>query len=382
MSIIINFLLLILLILFNTIKSIINFLLLILFNKINYLDEKDFYEDSPYEKKPFKPHYQKYIRPCVKKFEEKRVATLKKLRKNFFYSIPRSIMYGFIITLLAFCYIYIRYNQILNSLELKITFFMCAGMLCFFFLFLILMQIDEYTSSIKIKIFPKIFTFFGNDYIYHARGGEMHAESLEASGIIPYFELEENEDYIKGSYKGVGIRIVEAKLMRKSLSKRRFLRLLLRSKHPITVFKGIFILLDMNKTFSGNTIIKKDGGIIKNWLNDKFNGLENVQLEDRIFEKHFQVYSSDQVEARYILTTSFMERLIELANLLKGSSIQCSFYKKNRILLMIPSILNRFEVSSIFYPATFKDDIKTILSQMDLIFQIIDTLKLNEQTKL
>jgi hypothetical protein len=362
--------------------SIINFFLLILFNKIHYLDENDLYEDSPYEKKPFKPHYQQHILPHVKEFEKQRVAVLKKLRKDFFLNFYYSVILGFIISFLSFCYSHIKFNAILSGLSLKHTFFTSTGLSWSVLLLLILFPIFEYRSSIKRKIFPKIFTFFGNDYIYHTKGGQMHADSLKASGIIPYFELEENEDYIKGSYKDVGIRTVEAKLMRKSLSKRRFLRRLLSRDYAVTVFKGIFILLEMNKTFSGNTIIKKDGGIIKNWLNDKFNGLENVQLEDQIFEKQFQVYSSDQVEARYILTTSFMERLIELANLLKGSSIQCSFYKKNRILLMIPSILNRFEVSSIFYPATFKDDIKTILSQMDLIFQIIDTLKLNEQTKL
>jgi hypothetical protein len=345
---------------------IINFLLLILFNKIHYLDEENSFEDSPDTRKPFKPHYQQHILPHVKEFEKQRVASLIHFRRFLIIKVPI-----FIVIVITLDYLIITYFS--NS---KHGFLIVINTIIIGFLGIIIFSsFDPYKESVKKKIFPKIFSFFGNDYIYHTKGGKMSAKSLEASGIIPYFKLEENEDYIKGRYKGVGIRMVEAELMIEG--RRRFLL-----KERITVFKGIFILLDMNKTFSGNTIIKKDGGIIKNWLNDKFNGLENVQLEDPIFEKQFQVYSSDQVEARYILTTSFMERLIELVNLLKGSSIQCSFYKKNRILLMIPSRLNRFEVSSIFYPATFKDDIKTILSQMDLIFQIIDTLKLNEQTKL
>jgi hypothetical protein len=355
--------------------SIINFLLLILFNKINYLDEENSFEDSPYASKPFKPHYQKYILPYVKKFEKKRLESLKNLRTFCIVYFPILI-----IIFVPLNYFNITYTSNFNTKNLLLG---ISGVIFLFFFYIIFSIIPLYKESVKEIIFPKIFSFFGRHYCYNSKGGHMSVRSLEASGIIPYFDFEEKEDYIKGRYKGVGIRFFETKLVRESINVFGFNSL--QEKQPTdpkTVFKGIFILLDMNKTFSGNTIITKDGGIIKNWLNDKFNGLENVQLEDRIFEKHFQVYSSDQVEARYILTTSFMERLIELANLLKGSSIQCSFYKKNRILLMIPCNLNRFEVSSIFYPATFKDDIQTILSQMDLIFQIIDVLELNNKTGL
>ena len=66
--------------------------------------------------------------------------------------------------------------------------------------------------------------------------------------------------------------------------------------------------LAMNKTFKGTTIIKRDRGKVANFFRSKMSGLESVKLEDPKFEKLFDVYGNDQIEARYLLTPSFMER--------------------------------------------------------------------------
>ena len=117
--------------------------------------------------------------------------------------------------------------------------------------------------------------------------------------------------------------------------------------------------------------------MIGNWLSDKFGKLESVKLEDPVFEKKFEVYSNNQVEARYLLTTSFMERLLNLSELYESKSIQCSFYD-DRLLLMIPSSQNHFETASIYRQATFVDDINTILEQMAHIFKMIEILHLDQ----
>ena len=40
-------------------------------------------------------------------------------------------------------------------------------------------------------------------------------------------------------------------------------------------------------------------------------GVEKVSLESTQFEDQFDVYSTDQVEARYLLTPEFMDRLLQ-----------------------------------------------------------------------
>ncbi|MGH1352621.1 MAG: DUF3137 domain-containing protein, partial [Methyloligellaceae bacterium] len=95
----------------------------------------------------------------------------------------------------------------------------------------------------------------------------------------------------------------------------------------------------------------------------------------------FEVYSNSQTEARYILTPTFMEQLLKLRILFASDNIRCSFYN-NRLLLMIPCRKDRFEPASIFQPATFIEEIKMILAEMEAIFKIIETLKLNQKNGL
>ncbi len=95
----------------------------------------------------------------------------------------------------------------------------------------------------------------------------------------------------------------------------------------------------------------------------------------------FEVYSDDQVEARYLLTVTFIERLKELVENFGGKSIQCCFYN-NKLLMMIPIEKDLFETGSIYEAEDFIDDSKSLLKELSLIFNIIDTLKLNMKINL
>jgi hypothetical protein len=141
------------------------------------------------------------------------------------------------------------------------------------------------------------------------------------------------------------------------------------------------LLCNINKKFIGKTQVKRDAGMLGNWIIGKLSKYDRVHLEDSVFEKQFEVYSSDQIEARYLLTTSFMQRLLDLSALLQSPQIQCSFYDM-KLLILLPSEINFFEADSIFKPATFVDDINMVLEQMQIIFDIIDILKLDQNTGL
>lgn len=98
---------------------------------------------------------------------------------------------------------------------------------------------------------------------------------------------------------------------------------------------GLFMIADFNKQFKGTTKVlvkitkeyKIDASEIldgqiginiegnysdfikkRNYYNQV--KLEDVQLEDPVFTNAFDVYSSDQIEARYILSNSLMERIL------------------------------------------------------------------------
>lgn len=80
-------------------------------------------------------------------------------------------------------------------------------------------------------------------------------------------------------------------------------------------FFGMFTIIDFNKRMNGSTIVlpdkleKRIGYLAKTIQSLKLNRKELVNLEHPEFEDEFVVYGTDQVEARYILSTAFMERI-------------------------------------------------------------------------
>ena len=85
----------------------------------------------------------------------------------------------------------------------------------------------------------------------------------------------------------------------------------------LAVVQGLFFIADFNKKFSGRTFVLPDtaerlfgdAGAFFQSLS-KGRG-ELVKLEDPEFERMFVVYGDDQVESRYILSTSLMQRIVE-----------------------------------------------------------------------
>lgn len=223
-------------------------------------------------------------------------------------------------------------------------------------------------KKIKPQIMPIFADFFGSfSYTFE---GKIDDALLRRSNLFKNYDKSVGDDFFCGTYNGVRINIAEEKLLQ---IKRDFRNFEVKKK----VFGGICVLLEMNKNFKGRTIVLKDGGILGNTLN-KIAGLQNVRLEDSHFEKIFEVYSDDQVEARYLLTTGFMERMLKLRDLYDGKSVQFCF-DNNKLLLSVPTSYNMFEADSFFRSNTNKAKIDIVFDQFYLIFSIINLLKLNQK---
>lgn len=320
---------------------------------LNYKDATGkFIETEPYEE-GFSAHYDTKIKPHVDEFEKLRLEALSESSKRA--KLSTIIM----LAIIAVIGILLLNNK--GNFGDYIFVIVVGVILAKMWIY---HPMNQYKDSIKSKIFPNIFSFIGN-YKYSQKCPD-RVHNLEKSKIIPHYTIENSEDQIEGKYKEVDIDLFETNLKVKS-----------GKNNTRTVFKGIIISLSMHKNFKGQTLIKKDFGKLFNWLGDKFSKLEKVTLEDPEFEKIFEVYSNDQVEARYLLTTAFMERLLKLKKSFNGQDIQCSFYD-NKLLIMIELTKNMFEPESIYKAEDFTDDAKNLLKDMQIIFSIIDTLKLNQ----
>ncbi|MFP3944036.1 MAG: DUF3137 domain-containing protein, partial [Alphaproteobacteria bacterium] len=183
----------------------------------------------------------------------------------------------------------------------------------------------RFARRYKETLLPAVAGYFGN-FLYESRGG-IRMSRLKESTIIPSHDRYHHEDLFNGTYRDVGVEFCEARLTERRGNGRK--------RHTVTVFAGVFVLLTMNKDFSGKTVVRRDKGTLGNWFEGTFSEFEPVKLEDPEFERQFAVYSDDQVEARYLLTPAFMTRLTDLGRALGTDKIEAAFFG-NRLMIKLP----------------------------------------------
>lgn len=140
------------------------------------------------------------------------------------------------------------------------------------------------------------------------------------------------------------------------------------SQYWVDIFKGFIFTADFHKDFQGHTTILRNSLF-------KFNlSGSRVKLENPDFENTFDVYSTSQVEARYLLTPSMMERLLELDREF-NKNITISFRNSN-ILIAIPESKDHFE-ASVWKPITDLNQLKSDFSTIHALVSIVEDLNLN-----
>ncbi len=106
--------------------------------------------------------------------------------------------------------------------------------------------------------------------------------------------------------------------------------------------------------------------------------MQKATLEDVNFEKSFDVYTKDQVEARYILTPTFMERLKSLNTSFGTKGVKCSFFD-DYIMIAIPTKKDLFELGSLYQSLGSNKLVEEFYDELHSIYDMIDHLKLNEK---
>ena len=220
----------------------------------------------------------------------------------------------------------------------------------------------QYAKAYKGEILPEIAQLFG-DFTYDLKG-KISMKIMKPSGIIPNHTLYNSEDHFIGTYKGVSIDVAEIKLRRKS------------GKSTVTVFNGLAVLLSGGtRPFTGHTIIAKDKTKLGAWAKSKITGLKRANLVDLEFERLFDVFTTDQTEARYLIDPVIMENLKTLQSEYNGDSLTASFYDEH-VLILIASKTNHFEPAKIDVSATNETELLAMQSEFAKILSIVDQLSL------
>jgi hypothetical protein len=129
------------------------------------------------------------------------------------------------------------------------------------------------------------------------------------------FKLVRCEDVIAGERGGIAFQIFDAKLTARSKGPDGKWR----PGHPPKWLEGVafqvtrIVRVEAPGRWTSRTVIAPDAGLANRLQQPK--GMERVRLVDPRFEKLFEVYSTDQTEARALLTPVLMERLTALDEL-------------------------------------------------------------------
>lgn len=181
-------------------------------------------------------------------------------------------------------------------------------------------------------------------------------ERLQVLKLLPHPDDSHFEDMFTGKRGASDFMLCEATLTRGS------------GKNRTTVFRGQLFRVAFPRRFLGTTVVLRESG----WLN-RFEcpkGLEKVGLEDPHFEKIFEVFGDDQVEARAILTPVFMEQLVALETAYAGKHIRCGFCEGD--LMIALEGLDRFEVGSMFASLDQRSRAESMASDITAVLRLID----------
>ena len=231
----------------------------------------------------------------------------------------------------------------------------------------------SYRLKTKNSLLHLFANFFG-EFSYRYRN-MLSDDLLEKSLIVDMYNIMEADDGFRGIYKDVQIHLSEYSLYERNNNRDSGYDAK-NSKHRVSnkkIHNGIIFYSQMNKNFKGQTIVVKDNGFLNRFKTYK--NLNRVSLESIEFEKQFEVYSDDQIEARYLLTTAMLEYLVELKNNFK--QVELSFFD-NHVLINIKTKRNMFECNSFFTTLTNKKRIEKTLEELYLLFSIIDTLRITQ----
>ena len=176
------------------------------------------------------------------------------------------------------------------------------------------------------------------------------------------------DDCFVGEYRNVKIAISECNC-----------RIHQSRNSSITILKGVVIKFDMNKNFDGITVIRpKNPGYRDKYDDLKRAKLSEVKLEDPEFGKKFIVYSTDQIEARYLITTSFMERFKQIQSAFYSQFAYCSFYG-NFVFIAPHTGRDLFSLCSLVKPIGNKEQFEELFNQVVSILAFVDHFKLDKK---
>lgn len=291
--------------------------------------------------------------------------TLQKLEKDRKKILHRMIFIGLILTSVAFIIAY----ALGSFYEFVLIGYIIIGLFIYRFL------VHDYISEFKNSVIRPLVHVIDNSLEYSP---SLHVAKhlFENSNLFLDSEKVSGNDYVKGKIDGISIEFSDLHAERKTQNSKG-------KDEWSTLFRGLFIVAEFNKNFSSQTVVLPDniqstvGNLIGHWLQSN-NGArdELVKMDNPEFEAEFVVYSNDQIEARYILSHSLMEKLLSFRR--KSANPIHVAFRENHIYMAISYNKDLFEPSIFRSLLEYKIAMEYVKT-LHLAIGIVEELKLNQK---
>jgi hypothetical protein len=215
----------------------------------------------------------------------------------------------------------------------------------------------------------------GRTDIRHIDGEKQHPASEQAlssdafslaafrdSGLVETFESAGVNHILAGDAQGVPFAIAEISLL---------------DAKGYCMFSGVLASFRLAHPRPGLTIVTRDHGLLGNLLAHAGSAVERLPLEDPSFEGVFEVYGTDQVGGRVVLTTTMLERLKALDEVAQAHGFACAFLE-DHLLIAFRGMSWRCPPWRILEPVDtwLQGYVAHLVGLMDLPVEIVHTLNL------
>ena len=219
---------------------------------------------------------------------------------------------------------------------------------------------SKFKDEVVIKVIEDI-----DKNLYFSKDEFMDKEEFALTGIYDTFNHNvshySGNDLILGERDGVKFKMCDIHLQE--------IRGSGKSSRTVNIFHGLVFTAEFNKFFTSHTFI-----ISSAYAN--YQG-ERIQTDNSQFNKKFNVYTNDRINAFYILSPSFMERFLRISKRFK-CDINAVFFL-NKIYIYIDNNKDNFELELDMDLTQITKIFEDIKFEFESFFGIIDDLKLNSK---
>jgi hypothetical protein len=233
-------------------------------------------------------------------------------------------------------------------------------------------SVKDYKSRFKQEVVGAALSHIGQSLVIQPLKGIMEAEFRNSQLFTTDPDRYATEDLITGKTDKTAFYFAEVHAEYKTETQTKNGRQV--TWHDI--FKGIIFAADFNKDFNGVTVVRpKDvGSSIGAWFSKhiySFGDKNVIDLENEYFMKNFVTYSTDQIEARYILTPAMMEKISDLNNR-SAYCVSLSFINSS-MYIAFPLDQNYFEppvFKTLLRPDLLDNDLSVLHFMHDIVLEL------------